>query len=194
MPEDLEEFSKIRFGKIARRYFVLNGFDGILTILGITVGAFVARISDPFILISSGAGTAIGLLVSGVTGAYVTEKAERTGDLKDLKKSMVHDMENSIHEKKVKKQSTFIAIVNGASPLLCALLIMVPYFLAYFNIIEMLNMAYISSIAISAVLLITFGGFLGEISRESKIGYSIKMLLAGVITAALSLLLGVSGI
>ncbi len=188
------EYSKLKFGKIARRYFVLNGFDGILTVLGISVGAFVARVSDPAILISSGTGTAVGLLVSGVTGAYVTEKAERTGDLKELKKSMISNMEGSVHEKNVSKQSAFIATVNGLSPLLCAFLIMIPYMLSQFGVIKMLNTAYFASMTVSGVLLVVFGSFLGNISKESKIKYSLKMLLAGLVTAILSMILGVAGI
>ncbi len=188
------DYSKVKFGKIARRYFVLNGFDGILTVLGISVGAFVAQVSDPGILISSGAGTAVGLMVSGFTGAYVTEKAERTGDLKELKKSMMSNMEGSIHETNVSKQSAFIAVVNGISPLLCAFLITVPYLFSHLGVIEMLNTAYFISMGVSAILLVVFGSFLGNISKESKIMYSLKMLIAGLVTAFLSMLLGVAGI
>ena len=185
---------KLKMGEIARRYAVLNGFDGILTILGITVGAFTARVSSPAALISSGLGTAIGLLVSGVSGAYVTEKAERLGDFKELKKTMLSDMESSIQKKEVVSQSMFIAGVNGASPFLCAVASIIPYFLARAGVIPMLNTAYLLSIGISATLLAVFGSFLGRISKESMIAYALKMVAVGGITVVLSYVLGLAGL
>jgi len=185
---------KLRVGEIARRYAVINGFDGILTVLGITVGAFTARVSNPSALISSGLGTAIGLLVSGVSGAYVTEKAERLGDFKELKKTMLDSMENSVQKKKVTSQSVFIAGVNGASPFLCAVASVIPYFLAKAGIIPMLNTAYYLSIGISVTLLAVFGSFLGKISKESMAVYAFKMVAVGGITVLLSYLLGLAGL
>ncbi len=186
-----EVFKSLHVDGIARRYFILNGFDGILTILGISVGAYIAKVSQPSLIISSSIGTAVGLMVSGVTGAYVTEKAERLGQLKKLKQTMVSDMEGSVQEKNVKTKSTLIAIINGISPMLCALISMVPYFLAHLGLIEMVNTAYYASMTVSGILLILFGSFLGKISKESVFKYAGMMVGAGIITASLSILLGV---
>lgn len=188
-----EFFQKLRMGEIARRYAVLNGFDGILTVLGITVGAYTAKVSNPAALISSGMGTAIGLLVSGVSGAYVTEKAERLGEFKELRKTMLSDMDNSVHKKKVLSQSVFIAGVNGASPFLCAVASIIPYFLAKAGLIPMINTAYIASILISISFLALFGSFLGKISKESMVIYALKMIAVGGITVILSYALGLAG-
>lgn len=56
-----EDLKKRLLGKgdgprIAQRYVVLNGFDGILTVLGITVGAFATQVDSQAVLISSGLG------------------------------------------------------------------------------------------------------------------------------------------
>lgn len=187
-------FKKLEAGEIARRYAVLNGFDGILTVLGITIGGLTAQVSNASAIISSGIGTAIGLLVSGVSGAYVTEKAERKGDFKELKKFMISEMEGSVHEERVMSQSIFIAGVNGASPFICAILSITPYFFARAGIIPMINTAYLFSIGVSGALLALFGGFLGKISKESVLKYSLKMVLVGVITVILSYLLGLAGL
>ncbi len=43
----LENLKSEDFWKIARRYFVLNGFDGILTVLGITLVPFQLKLVTP---------------------------------------------------------------------------------------------------------------------------------------------------
>lgn len=116
------------FWKIARRYFVLNGFDGILTVLGITAGSFSTQVGDPKVLITSCLGSAIALGVSGISGAYITEKAEHLKEFKELQSTMLSDLKDSVHKKNVTQRSVAISIVNGASPFLNALLSTIPYF------------------------------------------------------------------
>jgi len=41
-------------GDITRRYFVMNAFDGALTMLGVVIGAYVAGILEPIIIITAG--------------------------------------------------------------------------------------------------------------------------------------------
>ena len=38
-------------GPITRRYFVMNAFDGALTMLGVVIGAYVAGILQPILII-----------------------------------------------------------------------------------------------------------------------------------------------
>ncbi len=180
------------FWKIARRYFVLNGFDGILTVLGITAGSFSTNVGNPKVLITSCIGSAIALGVSGVSGAYITEKAERLKEFKELQDTMISDLKDSIHKKNVTHRSIAISVVNGASPFLLALLSTVPYFFALTEVLNM-RIAYYLSASISLLLLGILGGFLGKISKESLISYGMKMVGVGVITAGLSLALGIGG-
>ena len=64
-------------GPITRRYFVMNAFDGALTMLGVIFGAYVSGVLKPMIIISAGIAGSIAMGVSGMSGAYMTEKAER---------------------------------------------------------------------------------------------------------------------
>lgn len=180
------------FWRIARRYFVLNGFDGILTVLGITAGSFSTGVGDPKVLITSSLGAAIALGVSGVSGAYITEKAERLKKFKELQRDMLSDLEGSVHKKNVTQRSIAISIVNGASPFLCALLSTVPYFFPLLGLGTM-EVAYYASAGVALSLLGLLGAFLGKISRESLISYGLKMIGVGVLTAVLSLTLGIGG-
>jgi len=46
--------------KIARRYLVMNSFDGVLTILGVVVGTYMAdEITHPSIVLSAGFGASL---------------------------------------------------------------------------------------------------------------------------------------
>jgi len=59
-----KQYSKISgVSSITRRYFVMNAFDGALTMLGVVIGAYIAG--------------SIAMGASGMSGAYMAEKAER---------------------------------------------------------------------------------------------------------------------
>lgn len=187
-------FGGVGGGRIAQRYIVLNGFDGILTVLGITVGAFSTQVDAPIVMISSGVGTAVGLLVSGISGAYVTEKAQRLRQYKELESAMLKDLDGSIHEEKVQTESFTISIFNGLSPFLCALFSLIPYFLASWGLIDMVNTAYYASMGLSGLLLATLGAFLGRIAKESMVKFALKMLLVGAVTAVIMYALGLGSV
>lgn len=178
---------------IAQRYIVLNGFDGILTVLGITVGSFSTQVSSPTVLISAGVGTAVGLLISGISGAYITEKAQRLRKFKELRSAMLSDMEGSVQEKSVQSESLVISLLNGLSPFSFALLSILPYFLANVGLIDMVNTAYFLSMGISISTLALLGAFLGKIAKESVLIYALKMIGIGGVTALIMYTLGLGG-
>jgi len=108
-------FSKItNLGGIARRYFVNNFYDGLLTVLGILLGFFILILEEyhPFIeseiVLLTGFATSISMLISGISGSYMSEKAEQ-GKLKlELDKAMVVASEaiaedNNITKKELEK-------------------------------------------------------------------------------------------
>lgn len=80
---------------IARRYFINNFYDGILTVFGILLGFFVLILKDlPQPTISSiyillpGFSTSITMFFSGISGSYLSEKAEQKRMHADLDKAM----------------------------------------------------------------------------------------------------------
>ena len=80
---------------IARRYFINNFYDGILTVFGILLGFFVLilkdlpqpTISSTYILLT-GFSTSITMFFSGISGSYLSEKAEQKRMHADLDKAM----------------------------------------------------------------------------------------------------------
>ena len=87
------EISKM--GAVARRYFVMNFTDGLLTTLGIIIGFLVIFLRDPSkypntdVIILPGVATAIAMGVSGIMGSHLIEDAERSRVLIEMEKAMV---------------------------------------------------------------------------------------------------------
>jgi predicted membrane protein (TIGR00267 family) len=179
--------------KITRRYFVMNAFDGALTMLGVIIGAAVGGILEPRIIITAAVAGSIAMGASGMSGAYMTERAERTKKLKKLEKAMLTDLKDGLHFKSHRFASIFAALVDGLSPAMAALIVVFPFFLSNFRIIAD-EIAFYSSIAITLILLTSLGIYLAKISEESMMKYGIQMLLVGLLTAFIcvgtSILLG----
>ena len=167
---------------ITRRYFVMNAFDGALTMLGVVIGAYVAGIMQPITIISAGLAGSIAMGASGISGAYMTEKAERTIKLKGLEKAMLKDMKNGLHGRSHRFATIFAAIVDGVSPAIAAMIVISPFFFVNIGLITS-EIAFFSSIAITLLILSSLGIYLAKISDENMIKYGIQMLLVGVITA-----------
>jgi predicted membrane protein (TIGR00267 family) len=117
MLEKIRVYAKItNLWAIARRYFVNNFYDGMLTVLGILLGFFVIILKedqltiDSHLVILTGVGSSISMFISGITGSYLSEKAEQKKIKKELKKAMVLDVieeieveENSEDLKEIEK-------------------------------------------------------------------------------------------
>jgi predicted membrane protein (TIGR00267 family) len=94
---------------VARRYFVNNFYDGMLTVLGILLGFFVVVLKDNIAVINSnlviltGLGSSISMLISGLTGSYLSERAEQKKIKDVINKSMIINEENDTDS--VKHQS-----------------------------------------------------------------------------------------
>lgn len=173
---------------IVRRYFVVNGFDGALTILGLITGFLVGGPPALPVMISACLGAAIALGVSGVSSAYVSEAAERRRALEDLQGAMARDLSGSFHGDAARWVPMVIALVNGSAPLLIALLIMVPLWLAQAGVALPWPPLY-AAVGVALVLIFLLGVFLGRIARVSWWLSGLKTLLIALLTVSLILLL-----
>jgi predicted membrane protein (TIGR00267 family) len=173
---------------IARRYFVVNGFDGALAILGIIMGFYVSGNHDTQVVINACIGAAIALGVSGFSSAYVSESAERIRELQSLEDAMQSDLSESAHARAAQTVPYLIGFVNGAAPLFFALLIMSPLWLS--SLAENIPISPLeSSIVIAFMIIFFLGIFLGKISGTFWLWSGIRTLLIGLITCVLIILL-----
>lgn len=173
---------------IVRRYFVVNGFDGALTMLGLIIGFLISSSASLTIMINACLGAAIALGMSGVSSAYVSEAAERKHALDKLEEAMVTDLQESAHADAARWVPLLVALVNGLAPLLISLLIILPLWLAHAGIALPLSPLYLA-ISIALFLIFLLGVFLGRIAGISWLRSGIQTLLVALVTVALIYLL-----
>lgn len=175
---------------IARRYFVVNGFDGSLTMLGLATGFRLSESANLETAFWACTGTAVALATSGVSSAYISESAERRRALQDLEGAMAGEsLSASAHGRAARLAPFFIALVNGGAPLLLAFAVTLPIWLGLQGIplpLEPLDTA----IAVAFGEIALLGAFLGSISGTHWLWMSLKTLAIAAVTAAIILLIG----
>lgn len=169
---------------IMRRYFVVNGFDGALTMLGLILGFLVSGTTSLPVIINVCLGAAIALGVSGVSSAYVSEVAERKRALGALEDAMVADLQDSAHGEAARGVPLLLALVNGFAPLSISLLILVPLFLANAGVILPIAPLY-AAVAITLLLIFLLGVFLGSVAGVSWVRSGLQTLLVAILTVVL---------
>ncbi len=169
---------------IVRRYFVVNGFDGALTMLGLIIGFMISATDDLTVIINACLGAAIALGMSGFSSAYVSEAAERKRALVKLEEAMIVDLHETAHGDVVRLVPIWIALVNGSAPLVISLLILLPLWLSKAGLFLPLSPLY-AAIIVALVLIFLLGVFLGQIAGISWLRSGLQTLLVAFITAAL---------
>lgn len=178
--------------KIVRRYFVTNGFDGVLTMLGLLMGFYISRATDLSVAINACLGAAVALGMSGLSSAYISEAAERQRELKALEQALVSDLSETDYGLAARFIPVVVAFVNGLSPFLLSLVVMIPLWLGRAGL--PLPLAPLqTSIALALIMIFFLGLFLGQISGTSWLWMGIKATLLGLFTVALLLLAGQVG-
>ncbi|MEI6452605.1 MAG: hypothetical protein WCP98_21995 [Actinomycetes bacterium] len=174
-------------GEIARRYFAMNAFDGVLTAIGVLVGGYLGGVDSPrsiFVVVLT---TAVGMGVSGFYGSYLVERAERGRAMRELEESTLSSLQDTTIAAASRYAIVVIALVDGASPFAAALIVMIPFL--FTGVISM-HTAYFAAVCVGLVELFFLGVFLGAISRERLWLSGLRLAAAGVIALAISLLLG----
>jgi predicted membrane protein (TIGR00267 family) len=174
---------------IARRYFVVNGFDGALTMLGLCTGFYLSNDVALDIVIPACLGAMIALGMSGLSSAYLSESAERRKWLTELEDAMLSDLSDSAHSDAARVVPVFVALINGLAPVLISLLILLPLWLGRAGLrmpLEPLAMA----IATALGCIFGLGLFLGRVGGTSPLGSGFKAVLIALVTIGLVRLVG----
>lgn len=188
--KDLKYYIKIMHGEeILRRYFIMNAYDGALTMLGIVLGAVMSGAHDAKIIVGASISASFAMGISGFVGAFMTEKAERERLIKELERALLTDLDNTVLGKASLAITIMAALTDGISPMIPSLIGALPFILVMFNMLTFIQAVYIS-LGIVVSTLIILGVLLGRISRESIIKYVLIMLSSGFLVALLSLIFG----
>jgi predicted membrane protein (TIGR00267 family) len=169
---------------------VTNGFDGVLTMLGMLTGFYTTRMTELSVAISACLGAAIALFISGISSAYLSEKAEREKELRELEQALVIDLKRSDYGQASRYLPILVALVNGLSPLLLALIILLPLLLA--DEIQALSTTspFIISIAVGFLCVFFLGIFIGKISKTFWLWSGLRTLIIAVVTVVIILFFG----
>lgn len=173
---------------IVRRYFIVNGFDGALTMLGLIAGFYVSDSVTLPVVISACLGVAIALGVSGLSSAYISETAERQRELRELEGAMVADLGESAYGRAARLLPLVIALVNGLAPFVISLVIISPLWAARLAVnlpIAPLESAFVMALGVIFLL----GVFLGRITGAFWLWAGMRTLLVASATVALIFLL-----
>jgi len=171
---------------IARRYFIMNGFDSSMTMFGIVIGSWMARITEAGVIVAAGLGACLAMGVSGFFGAFMAERAERRGHLRTLEAAPAQP--DPIHYEASRFVSIYVALIDGISPTLTAIVSLAPFILARIGLLPIEN-AYLISLILTLGTLFSLGFYLGRIAKERVWLYGALMLAVGITTAIIIFLL-----
>ena len=172
-----------------RRYFVVNGFDGALTMLGLIMGFYVSGSVDLAVVITSCLAAALALGMSGISSAYISEAAERRRILTKLEEAMVTSLDESHHARAVTWIPWLVALVNGIAPLLIALIIIVPLWLTRGGMVLVFG-PLLSAMAVALVIIFLLGVFLGRVGGTFWLWSGLQSLAVALVTVGLIYLIG----
>jgi len=185
---ELREYSDIAsIGEIARRYFAMNAFDGVLTIIGVLMGNYAAHVRDPTVVIVTGFSTCIAMGVSGLWGAYLTEAAERKREMDELESHTLMDLSGTKIGRASRVAVVVVALVDGLAPFLAALVVLLPFLFS--GLLNDVVLSYYASLVVALAVLFALGAFLGKVSKESLIISGLKMIGAGLVSILLTYIL-----
>lgn len=186
--QQLREYEDIsEVGEIARRYFVMNAFDGVLTMIGVLIGNYSAGVESTRVVISIGLATSMAIGVSGFWGAYFTESAERKRDLDALERYTLTDLNKTKIGRASRAAAIVVSLVDGFAPFLAGLVVLSPFFLT--SLWGEIYHSYYLSLAMALGVLFALGAFLGAMSRENIALTGVKMIGAGLLAMVLGYLL-----
>ncbi len=175
---------------IARRYFIMNGFDGILTVFGVIMGSFLLDVKDPRLIIGPGIGASVAIGVSGFWIAYLTEEAEQIREKEKMEKKLFTNLDNSMFTKAARISSFVNSVVDGMSPFLFGLTLLIPFILVELDMLTIEN-AYFLAFLAAGLLLFILGMILGVLSNQNRLAFGLKTTMAGIVIIILLLVLNI---
>ena len=172
---------------LSRRYFVANSFDGVLTSIGIIIGGYLSGIHEPTTLIAIGLGAAVGLGISGIWSVWEIERAETSRIQAELEQAMLTSLEDTRLERNQRYTQLVLAISAGAGPVIAIVVTLIPFFFVDPGLT--ITQGVLLSIGCGIALLGSIGAYMGFISKQRWYVAAVRMALAGIVVAIISIFL-----
>ena len=153
------------------------------------MGFYVSDRVDLAVVITSCLAAALALGMSGISSAYISEAAERRRSLAELEKAMVTSLNESNHARAATWIPWLVALVNGIAPLLFALIIITPLWLAHGGI-ELAIEPLLAAMAVALTIIFLLGVFLGRVGGTFWLWSGLQSLVVALVTVGLIYLIG----
>jgi len=186
--------SSMGVDEIARRMFVTNSFDSLIAAIGIVLGNFIFGTSSPHSYLGSALGGSLTMgIFSSFLGVYVTEKAERLRELREIEEQLLAEVKNSIYGEVARLAPLYVALWSMSGSIAFTLAALSPFILSIRGLLD-LSSAIAASVAISNAIIAGLGAYMGKISGEGGLRGMMKFALLSLSATAILLLLSMLGI
>lgn len=171
---------------VSRRYFIIGFFDGVLTILGLIIGAHLAGEVSEKLIITAGVATALALGISSSWGAFEAERIEQKIMKDEKERALLVNSRESTIDRAHRFAAYVSSIIHGISPIIGAIIPILPY--AFLPI----NEAFMIAVSLGFASLFILGAAMGKTARFNIVVSGLRMLFAGVATALIVTILSPS--
>ncbi|MEM1578169.1 MAG: VIT1/CCC1 transporter family protein [Archaeoglobaceae archaeon] len=168
---------------ISRRYFIIGFFDGLITVAGMIIGAFISGHNDSELIIPVGFATALALGISSSWGAFEAERIEQKALKKRRERVIISRLEGTVLDEAHKFATLFSSFVHGIAPILSAIILILPYL--FFSPFE----AFEASMILCSSLIFLLGMVMGKMADENVFINGIRMLILGILVLLAVLIL-----
>lgn len=176
--------------------YILRGFiDGVLSSLGVVIGASTAiglatANQATAVIIAAGIGGGVANGFSNILGAFVGEKLVKEKKLRNIEKAMLKKgaLQGTELDKNLEKKVVYSGLYDGVATIVGSLVPVFPFIIGGLLKIQSLILLYISAI-ISLLLFFILGIYIGKISKENLIISGLKLVAFGIFTLLITLLI-----
>ena len=158
-------------------HFVRGVIDGLLSTLGVVIGASSA---DTAIILAAGIGGAVANGVSNFLGAFSSEEYKGYQHIQKIEQAMLSEaIEESQIGKEIKKEKLKAGFLDGSSTIIGGFIPVIPFFLVGHDT------ALTWSVICTVITLFILGAYIGKISKKWIIVSGLKLMTLGILTALL---------
>lgn len=191
---------KIKTSKHQKRYLIRGFIDGVLSSLGVVIGASTAIGSTvgssngtiaSAIIIAAGIGGGVANGLSNILGASVGEKLVKEIELGEIEKAMIKrggELRGTAVDEKLNQTLIASAIYDGIATFIGSVIPVLPFIIGAILLINDMISLY-ASIIISLLLFFILGIYIGKIAREHVIISGLKLVAFGIVTVIITTLI-----
>jgi predicted membrane protein (TIGR00267 family) len=174
-------FNKAReIGPILRRLFINTLFDSTFTLIGIIIGSIFSTNPNLQIIIGTAVASSFALGISSGVSVYESETIERERKQVELERALFLDLKNTVIAENYKYYALILAFINFLTPLVCCVLILMPFIFTIFDLTNVVVSSWIS-VSIAFAIIFVAGIFFGRFGKTNPLVKGLRMVFFGAV-------------